>query len=147
MANRAEPAIPSTRADNNGPHTSVTPPSLPRPRLPVRKPDLEPASAKAAPCRATLTPLQHRVARSDTLQGLAVRYGVTPNAILTYNKLPNAQALFARGGYEEPADAMAALTQMQIAQRGTKGGPLASLGLVEVGHILLKKELRASDYN
>ena len=98
MANRAEPAIPSTRADSNGPHASVTPPSLPRPRLPVRKPDLdlEPASAKAAPCRATLTPLQHRVARSDTLQGLAVRYGVTPNAILTHNRLPNAQALFAR---------------------------------------------------
>ena len=60
----------------------------------MHKPDLEPASAKAAPCRATLTPLQHRVARSDTLQGLAVRYGVTPNAILTHNKLPNAQALF-----------------------------------------------------
>ena len=120
MANQAEQAMPATPADNNGPHTSVTPPSLPRPRLPVRKPDLEPASAKAAPCRATLTPLQHRVARSDTLQGLAVRYGVTPNAILTYNKLPNAQALFARhaiaiptplasrrGGSGEPSSAAA----------------------------------------
>ena len=37
-----------------------------------------------------------------------------------------AQALFTRGGYEEPADAKAGLTQMQIAQRGTKGGPLAA---------------------
>lgn len=70
-------------------------------------------------------------------------------AMYLHTKVDNdgAQALFARGGYEEPADAKAALTQMQIAQRGTKGGPLASLGLVEVGHILLKKELRASDYN
>ena len=57
-----------------------------------------------------------------------------------------AQALFTRGGYEEPADAKAGLTQMQIAQRGTKGGPLAALGLVEVGHLLLAKELNAKDY-
>ena len=47
-----------------------------------------------------------------------------------------AQALFAGG--TRPADAKAA-DAMQIAQRGTKGGPLASLGLVEVGHILLKR--------
>ena len=33
-----------------------------------------------------------------------------------------AQALFTGGGYEEPADAKAGLTQMQIAQRCTKGG-------------------------
>ena len=49
-----------------------------------------------------------------------------------------AQALFTGGGYEEPADAKAGLTQMQIAQRGTKGGALAALGLVEV--------LKAKDY-
>ena len=109
MTNQAEHAIPHTRAENNKtppsekPHTSVTPPSLPRPRLPVRKPDLESASAKAAPCRATLTILQHRIARSDTLQGLAVRYGVTPNAILAHNKLPNAQALFARNAIAIPS--------------------------------------------
>jgi LysM repeat protein len=111
MTNQAEQAIPHTRADNSGPatppsekpHTSVTPPSLPRPRLPVRKPDLEPASAKTAPCRATLAPLQHCIARSDTLQGLAVRYGVTPNAILAHNKLPNAQALFARHAIAIPS--------------------------------------------
>lgn len=57
-----------------------------------------------------------------------------------------AQALFTGAGYEEPADAKAGLTQMQIAQRGTKGGPLAALGLVEVGHLLLAKELKAKDY-
>ena len=35
---------------------------------------------------------------------------------------------------------------MQIAQRGTKGGPLVALGLVEVGHVLLAKDLDPSDY-
>jgi ribosomal protein S18 acetylase RimI-like enzyme len=70
-------------------------------------------------------------------------------AMYLHTKVDNddALALFEKGGYAEPADAKAGLTQMQIAQRGTKGGPLASLGLVEVGHVLLKKELRASDYN
>ena len=112
MTNQAEQAMTHTQADDHGPatppsekphtsvtppslpQTSVTPPSLPRPRLPVRKPELEPAPAKpASPCRATPpTHVQHRIARSDTLQGLAVRYGVTPNAILAHNKLPNAQA-------------------------------------------------------
>ena len=68
-------------------------------------------------------------------------------AMYLHTKVDNdgAQALFAGGG-EEPADAKAALTQMQIAQRGTKGGPLASLGLVEVGHILLKGA-QGGDYN
>ena len=41
----------------------------------------------------------------------------------THTKVDNeaAQALFERGGYTEPAEAKASLTQMQIAQRGTKG--------------------------
>ena len=52
----------------------------------------------------------------------------------THTKVDNeaAQALFERGGYTEPVEAKATLTQMQIAQRGTKGGPLVALGLVEV---------------
>ena len=54
--------------------------------------------------------------------------------------------MFEKGGYEEPAEIKASLTQMQIAQRGTKGGVLANLGLVEVGHLLLAKDLRAKDY-
>jgi len=57
-----------------------------------------------------------------------------------------ARALFERGGYAEPAEAKAGLTQMQIAQRAGGAGPLAALGLVEVGHVLLAKELRAKDY-
>ena len=56
----------------------------------------------------------------------------------THTKVDNeaAQALFERGGYAEPAEAKASLTQMQIAQRGTKGGPLVALGLVEVSFYL-----------
>ena len=38
----------------------------------------------------------HELARSDTLQGLAVRYGVRPAAILHANKLASAQAMHAR---------------------------------------------------
>ena len=66
----------------------------------------------------------------------------------THTKVDNeaAQALFERAGYVEPAEIKASLTQMQIAQRGTKGGPLAKLGLVEVGHILLAKELDPAEY-
>ena len=41
-------------------------------------------------------PRVHVLARSDTLQGLAVRYGVRPTAILKANKLPSAQAMHAR---------------------------------------------------
>lgn len=66
----------------------------------------------------------------------------------THTKVDNeaAQALFERAGYVEPAEVKASLTQMQIAQRGTKGGPLAKLGLVEVGHVLLAKELDPAEY-
>ena len=41
-------------------------------------------------------PQMHVLSRSDTLQGLAVRYGVRPAAILKANKLPSAQAMHAR---------------------------------------------------
>lgn len=41
-------------------------------------------------------PQVHVLSRSDTLQGLAVRYGVRPAAILKANKLPSAQAMHAR---------------------------------------------------
>ena len=74
------------------------------------------------------------------LQGMTKMY--------THTKVDNeaAQALFERGGYTEPVEAKATLTQMQIAQRGTKGGPLVALGLVEVGHVLLAKDLDPSEY-
>ena len=50
--------------------------------------------------------------------------------IYTHTKVDNeaAQAMFERGGYVEPAEAKAGLTQFQIAQRGTKGGLAAKFG-------------------
>ena len=50
-----------------------------------------------------------------------------------------AQALFTKLGYTEPSDVK--LTPLQIAQRGSKNSPFAMLGLVEVGHLLLAKDL------
>ena len=48
----------------------------------------------------------------------------------THTKVDNeaAQALFERAGYVEPAEIKASLTQMQIAQRGTKGGAARQAG-------------------
>ena len=60
-----------------------------------------------------------------------------------------AQALFTRGGHEEPADAKAGLTQMQIAQRGDQGGR-SPAGSGSVGgwapHSSQVGELNAKDY-
>jgi ribosomal protein S18 acetylase RimI-like enzyme len=68
-------------------------------------------------------------------------------AIYTHTKVDNegAQILFERCGYEEPPEVKASLTQAQIAQRSSKNNPFAKLGLVEVGHILLAKNISASD--
>lgn len=55
-------------------------------------------------------------------------------------------ALFEKGGYREPAEAAEGSTPRQSGRRGAQGGVLATLGLVEVGHLLLAKELRAKDY-
>jgi len=67
--------------------------------------------------------------------------------IYTHTKVDNegAQILFERCGYEEPPEVKASLTQAQIAQRSSKNNPFAKLGLVEVGHILLAKNISASD--
>jgi GNAT superfamily N-acetyltransferase len=56
------------------------------------------------------------------------------------------QALFEKSGYEEPADAKAGLTQFQISQRASKGGVFSKLGLVDAGHMLMTKELKAEEY-
>jgi ribosomal protein S18 acetylase RimI-like enzyme len=63
--------------------------------------------------------------------------------VYTHTKVDNdaAQALFEKSGYEEPAEVKASLTQAQIAQRSSKNNPFAKLGLVEVGHILLAKQI------
>ena len=47
----------------------------------------------------------HDVAGSDTLQGLAVRFGVQPGALLRLNRLPSAQALHGRRQIRIPAAA------------------------------------------
>lgn len=47
--------------------------------------------------------LHHTVSKADTLQGIAVRYGVTPSAILAHNKTHSAQALFVRGTFAIPS--------------------------------------------
>ena len=65
------------------------------------------------------------------------------SVVYTHTKVDNdaAQALFEKSGYEEPAEVKASLTQAQIAQRSSKNNPFAKLGLVEVGHILLAKQV------
>ena len=41
----------------------------------------------------------HDVQKSDTLQGVALRYGVQPSALLRFNRLAAAQALHADGAW------------------------------------------------
>ena len=70
------------------------------------------------------------------------------NKMYLHTKVDNdaAQALFEKGGYAEPPEAKAGLSQYQIAQRSSKGGILSKLGITEAGHLLLAKDLRPSDY-
>jgi hypothetical protein len=63
----------------------------------------KPGGCGASAAAAASPPLQtprgtrvHEVSSSDTVQGLAVRYGVQPATLMRLNKLPTAQALFSR---------------------------------------------------
>ena len=67
---------------------------------------LPPPSSPLSTPRGTLL---HEVCASDTLAGLALRYGVQPSAITRLNRLPNAGSLHARTQVRIPKSAGALL--------------------------------------
>ena len=72
----------------------------------------------------------HDVAGSDTLQGLAVRFGVQPGALLRLNRLPSAQALHGRRQIRIPAAACGRGVPAAAAAAAATGAAAGAAGAV-----------------
>jgi ribosomal protein S18 acetylase RimI-like enzyme len=109
-----------------------------RPKAPKDKPYLsDVAVAKTQRGRGIGKALV--IAAEDTMRELG------ETVMYTHTKVDNkgALTLFEKCGYVEPDWAKKTLTQAQISQRGSSDfNPFAAVGLVEVGHFMLEKQLR-----
>ena len=77
-----------------------------RPR--PRRSAVEEADAESALPSASVAARHHQIQPTDTLVGIAVRYGVAPARLLQYNKLPGAHALSMRSSVLIPPPPMRA---------------------------------------
>ena len=113
------------------------------------------ASAAVASATTTATPQGtsetprgtrvHEVSASDTVQGLSVRYGITPAALLRLNRLPNPHAIHARQVLRLPPSAPTA-GGMPSAVVAASPGPATAEGTADsVRFFVRHDEVRVGD--